>query len=264
LVLKSKKVYNLKKISVFVKQQEALNLLIGSTVVLFLLAQILIALHWFSLRYIALPIELDVFLKHWWTIITYGFFHQDFLALFFNMLLLFYFGSILSDFKPGQKIWQIYLSGIFLGAVFFLLSYRWLPDFYVKKGPLLGASAGVMAVMTYATLLTPHYQIKIRFLGYFKLVHILIFFVLFNLLQIPLGNPGGYFAHLGGLTAGFIWFWIDQSLKRKNTTTPFNHIQKPKLQKETEIDRILDKISRSGYESLTDEEKAELFKQSNK
>ncbi len=246
----------------FIKNQDTLNLIIGSEVLLFLLSQILIAFNWFSLRYIALPIGLDDLGKQWWSVITYGFFHQGFLALFFNMLLLFYFGSIMCDFTSGKKMLQVYFTGIISGALFFVLSYHWFPDFYIIKSPLLGASAGVMAIITYISLLTPHYHIKIRFLGYFKLVHILIFLILFNLLQIPLGNPGGYFAHLGGLTAGFIWYWIDQFFKNRNLKKPAGISFNKTGQKSKNIDAILDKISRSGYESLSQKEKEELFKQS--
>lgn len=247
----------------FIKQQDSLNLLIVINLILYLFSQIFVALNWFSLSWVALPYDLHQLTSKWWAPITYGFFHQGFIALFFNMLLLFYFGRILLDFEPPKKLLIIYFSGILLGAVFFLVSYRLFPDFYVIKAALLGASAGVMAVITYTALKLPHYLIKIRFLGFFKLMHILIFLVLFNLLQIPLGNPGGYFAHLGGLTAGFIFFLIDLRQKEKTKPKPsIFSITKPK--KEKNIDAILDKISQSGYESLSQAEKEELFKQSKK
>ena len=251
------------QINRFFKQQDNLNLLIVINLLLYLCSQILVALKWFALRWVALPYDLNDLTSKWWTIITYGFFHQGFIALFFNMILLYYFGRILLDFETPKKFLSIYFSGILLGALFFVTSYRLFPGFYVIKAPLLGASAGVMAVITYISLKLPHYQIKIRFLGFFKLMHLLIFLVLFNLLQIPLGNPGGYFAHLGGLSAGFIFFLINLKQKEKSVTKPsIFSITKPK--KERNIDAILDKISRSGYESLTDEEKEELFKQSEK
>ena len=244
-----------------IKQQDSLNLLIVSNLILYLLSQILVALNWFSLNLVALPYDLQALSSKWWTPVTYGFFHQSFIALFFNMLLLFYFGRILLDFEPPKKLLFIYFSGIIPGAVFFLISYRLFPDFYVIKAPLLGASAGVIAIITYTALKLPHYLIKIRFLGFFKLMHILIFLVLFNLLQIPLGNPGGYFAHLGGLSAGFLFFLINLRQKEKTKQNPsVFSINKPI--KEKNIDAILDKISQSGYESLSQAEKEELFKQS--
>jgi membrane associated rhomboid family serine protease len=240
------------------KQSDNLDILIGLNIILFLISQVLLAFDWFSLRWVALSPQIEQLFSHPWTIITYGFFHQGFIALFFNLLLLFYFGSILLDFASQKKLTQLYFWGVPAGGIFFLASYRFFPDMYIIDSPLLGASAGVMSVMTYISLLMPHYQIKIRFLGFFKLIHILIFFIVFNLLQIPLGNPGGYFAHLGGLTAGFIIFVISekQLFNKKNNTDNFL------ISKEKRIDDILDKISRSGYESLTQNEKNELFKQS--
>ena len=251
------------QINKFFKQQDQLNLLIIINLLLYLFTQILIALKWFSLIWVALPYDWNILVSKWWTALTYGLFHQGFIALLFNMLLLYYFGRILLDFDSPKKFWGIYFSGILLGAVFFLASYQLFPDFYVIKAPLLGASAGVMAVITYISMKLPHYQIKIRFLGFFKLMHILIFLVLFNLLQIPLGNPGGYFAHLGGLSAGFIFFLINLKQKEKAIKKP-SIFSITKSKKERKLDDILDKISRSGYESLTDEEKEELFKQSKK
>jgi len=243
-----------------IKQQDSLNLLIVSNLVLYLFSQILIAIKWFSLSWIALPYDWHYLLSKWWTPVTYGFFHQDFIALFFNMLLLFYFGRILLDFETPKKLLIIYFFGVLSGGGFFVISYRLFPDFYIIKAPLLGASAGIMAVVTYTALKLPHYLIKIRFLGFFKLMYILIFLVLFNLLQIPLGNPGGYFAHLGGLSAGFLFFLWDLRQKEKNISTSILSISKPK--KEKNIDVILDKINRSGYESLTQAEKEELFRHS--
>ena len=251
------------KIINIIKESDRLSQLIGLTVLLFLLSQILIAFGWFSLRYVALPNNFTGFYQHPWTLLTYGFFHVGFIALFFNMLLLFYFGSILLDFSQPKKLLISYLAGVLLGGMFFLFSNRFFPGMYINKTPLLGASAGVMSVMTYISMLMPHYQIKIRFLGFFKLIHILIFFVAFNLIQIPLGNPGGYFAHFGGIIAGLIIFATDKYLvKSTKEITTKNSVSSPKQRKTSRLDAILDKINQSGYESLTNEEKEELFKQS--
>ncbi len=240
-----------------------LNLLIGANVLLFIIAQILIAFKLFRLSWVALPENIAEFSTGWWKLFTYGFFHQGFIALFFNMLLLFYFGRILLDFSSQKKIIQLYFSGIITGGIFFLLSAYFFPHMYIIKNPILGASAGVMAIMTYTALRLPHYMIKIRFLGYFKLIHLLIFFIAFNLLQIPLGNPGGYFAHLGGLTVGFLFF-LGEKYNVQQKKSPYNIKSENKQRKKERINQILDKISQSGYESLTQAEKEELFKQSQK
>jgi len=257
---------NHKKIIQQIKQAGSLEIIIGLNVLLFLFSKIFIAFGWFSLNRVALPVELNEFTSKFWTLITYGFFHQDFIALFFNMLLLFYFGSILTDFQPDKKLTYLYLSGVILGGLFFLGSYALFPDMYVLKSPLLGASAGMMAVMTYTAMLLPKYQIKIRFLGYFQLMHILIFFVVLNLLQIPLGNPGGYFAHFGGLAAGLLWFFLSGKYTHSKVNTEIFTPQTDmkKMRRRERIDAILDKINRSGYDSLTQAEKEELFRQSKK
>ena len=257
---------NQKEILQKIKQAGSLEIIIGLNVLLFLFAKIFMAFGWFSLKYVALPLHFEDFLPRFWTLLTYGFFHQDFISLFFNMLLLFYFGSILTDFQPEKKVAFLYLSGVVLGGLFFLASYALFPGMYVVKSPLLGASAGMMAVMTYTAMLLPKYQIKIRFLGYFKLIHILIFFVALNLLQIPLGNPGGYFAHFGGLAAGLLWFFLSGRFKHASVKTEIfgSSSNREPMRRRERIDAILDKINRSGYDSLTQAEKEELFRQSKK
>ncbi len=242
-----------KKIHAFIKRQPTLDLIIWVNIILFLLAQMLSAFKLFSLRYIALQ-AFTPNIYNFWHLLTYGFFHQGLLALLFNMILLYYFGRIFADFESGKKLFLTYLAGIILGGLFFIVSYHWFSSFYIQKNPLLGASAGVMAVITYISLYVPEYTIKIRFLGHFKLLHLLIFLILFNLLQIPLGNPGGYFAHLGGLTAGFLIFLWDKLRRPSLSNKKRNH--------SANIDRLLDKINHSGYESLSDDEKEELFKKS--
>jgi len=247
--------FNQKKIQYYIQQQDILNWIILIHIFFYLVAQILKAFHVFSLRLVALPPQIQD-ITQIWRLFSYGIFHQGFIALFFNMLLLFYFGSILLDYRSEKRLLWLYITGILSGGIFFLISYRLFPGFYVEKNPLLGASAGVMAVITYIALLLPAYQIKIRFLGHFKLLHLLLYLILFNLLQIPLGNPGGYFAHLGGLTAGFIFYVFDRYLIIEQ--------KDKKSAQKSDVDTILDKISRSGYESLTKDEKETLFRQSKK
>ena len=256
---------NMKKLIYKIKKFNALEIVISVEVSLFLLTKILYALKIFRLTSVALPYTFSAWLSKPLTILSYGFFHEWFIDLFFNMLILFYFGSIFLDFASSKKFWQIFISGIIAGGLFFLLSYQWLPSAYITKSPLLGASAGLMAIMTYISMKIPHYQINIRFVGFIKLIHILIFFIAFNLLQLPLGNTGGYFAHLGGLALGLTFFVIEElntkpkSIFDKQETNKSEH-----LPKQTKIDILLDKIRQSGYESLTEKEKAYLFRQSDK
>ena len=248
-----------------IKKFNALESIISIEVALFLVAKLLYTFKVFSFSTVALPYTFDAWRNKIWTIITYGFFHYSFIDLFFNMLLLFYFGSIFLDYASSKKFWQIFITGIIGGGLFFMLSFQWLPDLYVNRVPLLGASAGLMAIMTYISMKMPHFQIKIRFVGFVKLIHILIFFIAFNLIQLPLGNPGGYFAHLGGLAIGFLFFSLEKSMQKpKNIFDKKTFNKSEYLPKQTKIDMLLDKIRQSGYESLTQEEKDFLFRQSDK
>ncbi len=253
-----------------IKNSDILEKTIGVNVVLFLLFFVLKAFFSIlgssiiSLRYVALPYDFSDFLSQPWSILSYGFFHAGFIALFFNMLLLFYFGSIFLDYIAEKKFIKIYFLGILVGGFFFLSSYALLPQIYVEKGLLLGSSAGVMAIMTYVSLRFPNYRIHIRFVGDIKLLHILIFFIVFNLLQIPLGNPGGYFAHLGGLAVGFIYLVTDKRLQKRKSLSKSKRQTTRTRRRRQRIDEILDKIGVSGYESLSAEEKDFLFRNGKK
>ncbi len=250
---------NIKELKKQIINKNPVELLIGSFIFFYFFSFLFFSLGWFQFQWVALPYSWDDFIAKPWTILTYSFFHARFIALLFNSVLLFYFGSIFLSFFDEKKFLKIYFSGVIAGGLAFLLSYKLFPGFYVQKGPLLGASAGIMAVMTYIAIKYPSYPLKIRFIGNFKILHILIFFLAFNLLQIPLGNPGGYFAHLGGLGAGLIWFYVEKifNRKRKRKATVFEE----NTGNNYKLNRILEKINSSGYDSLTDEEKEFLFRQ---
>ncbi len=246
----------------YIKTKNPVELLISISVIIFLVSYLLFSFGLFRFSWIALPLDFDNFTAKPWTIITYAFFHSRFIALVFNMILLFYFGSILLDYTSKKVFLILFFTGVILGGVFFMYSYKFFPKMFVNRGALLGASAGIMAVLTYISIKMPHFQMRIRFLGNIKLMYILIFFIIFNLLQIPLGNPGGYFAPLGGLLTGFIFFIVEKyTFKRKEKTSFSVNINDENTGKNYKINLILEKINRSGYESLSDEEKEFLFRQ---
>jgi len=247
-----------------IKKADALEISILLLILLFLFSSILVSFRLFSLKWVALSFNSSIAFQHFWTLFSYGFFHQSLIDLFLNIVLLYYFGRIFLDFASPKKFYQLFILGILGGGLLFIGSYQWFPEMYISKNYLIGASAGIMAIMTYISMLMPHYQIKIRFLGDFKLIHLLLFFIVFNLLQIPLGNPGGYFAHLGGLAVGFIFYIVDNKLLPKKDFKNTQIFDKKPTRRKQRIDLLLDKINRSGYESLTESEKTFLFKQSNK
>ena len=247
------------KFKKYISQKDPVELLISIFIVLYFLSVVLYNFKIFHFSWVALPYKWENFTDRPWSLITYSFFHAGFISLIFNLILLFYFGEIFLSSYSSKKFWKVYFSGILLGGLAFLLSYAKLPGFYVQKGALLGASAGIMAIITYISLKQPNYPLRIRFLGYFKLKYIFIFFLVFNLLQIPLGNPGGYFAHLGGVLAGLIWFLKDKYMHKGKSFK--NVLEEENTGTRYKLNRILEKINTSGYESLTEEEKDFLFRQ---
>ena len=240
------------------KSYDPVELIIGMDVLFFFLSFLFFSFGWFRFSWISLPHDFQNLGFQPWTIVTYAFFHAKFIALVFNMILLYYFGYTCLEFINEKKFLWIFFSGIILGGLTFIWSYKLFPNLYINTGALLGASSGIMAVMTYISLKQPKYSLHIRFLGPVKLVHLLIFFILFNLLQIPLGNPGGYFAHLGGFIAGLVIFALDKLQPDPIQSSPSETVE---FGKNYRLNKILEKINRSGYESLTDDEKEFLFRE---
>lgn len=232
-------------------------------------------------------------LKKPWTLISYMFMHSGFFHILFNMLMLFWFGKIFRDFLGDRRLLAVYLAGGLAGAILFLLAYQTIPllnSSQISAG-MVGASASVVAVIVAAATYVPNYSVFLLFLGQIKLKYLAVFLVIIDVLSLKEGNTGGHFAHLGGAVFGFIYSrqlvkghdiaaWISliidffenifrkenfrskskfkvysgspnygNNMKKKNDT---GNIQK-------EIDKILDKIAQSGYESLTEEEKNILF-----
>lgn len=177
--------------------------------------------------------------------------------------------------------------GIIIGGLTFILSYNFFPVFQDANPYMVGASAGVMSVFIFMSTYSPNLEIKLILFN-IKLRYLGIAFVLLDVIQIPYGNSGGHIAHLGGAFFGFLYaqrlqkgldiglpldnfvekisqLFVRKSkiktvYKRKDTSGIHN--QKTSLQSDHQrrIDEILDKISVSGYESLSNEEKDFLFR----
>ena len=209
-----------------------------------------------------------------WSLITYGFLHGSFSHLFWNMIMLFYFGNILVNYFGDKRLLNVFFNGILFGGIIYIISYNLFPVFTGISSKMIGSSAGVMAILFYITSYNPNHTIRFFFVN-IKLLYIAIFLLLMDIIQIPVENSGGHIAHLGGALIGFLMFrsfkgidFVDiytnfitkknnKKIKRNKTFSGSNFDQK-------KIDSILDKISESGYESLTKEEKNYLFKASNK
>ncbi|MDO3644558.1 rhomboid family intramembrane serine protease [Mucilaginibacter sp. L3T2-6] len=262
------------------------NLLIGINIIVFLLinvpdtlAQFLFrtgVIGYYSNEYLQLPSNLSVLLKHFWTPVTYMFMHAGWLHILFNMLWLYWFGQIFEEYLGKNRTVGLYLMGGLCGAFFFLLCYNTLPIFAHQDTSLVGASAGVMAIIIATATLLPDYSLSLFLIGPVKLKWIALFFVLIDFLGIIGPNSGGEIAHLGGALIGFVY--IKQLQKGNDWVARISGIfrAKPKLKvvsknsygksagkpRQEEIDLILDKISQSGYDSLSKQEKEVLFRAS--
>ena len=209
-----------------------------------------------------------------WSLITYGFLHGSFSHLFWNMIMLFYFGNILANYFGDKRLLNVFFNGILFGGIIYIVSYNLFPVFTGISSKMIGSSAGVMAILFYITSYNPNHTIRFFFIN-IKLLYIAVFLLLMDIIQIPVENSGGHIAHLGGALTGYLMFRsfkgidfvdvysklttrnINKKKNRKKSFSNSNFDQK-------KIDSILDKISESGYESLTKEEKNYLFKASNK
>lgn len=242
--------------------------------------------------WLAVPASPGLLLVKPWTLFTYMFLHEEFLHILFNMLWLFWFGKIFLLFLSEKKLLSVYLLGGLAGAAFYIFTYNVFPAFEaVRDGSVaLGASASVMAIVLGAVTISPNFEVQIPFVGPVKIKWIAVVFVVLDIMQIPLGNAGGHIAHLGGAFLGFYYVsqdkkgkmvagWFDRfmdgmiSFFKKKKNLKVTHKRPPvddmeynalKTKKQAHIDQILDKISKSGYDSLSKEEKDILFNMSNK
>jgi len=243
-----------------------------------------------SLSALELPADFFDFILKPWTFITYGFVHYDFFHALFNLLILYYISRMLLNlFRPKMAL-NIYFLGIIAGALAFLFVYNVVPSQFLKPtGSLVGASAGIRALIIFLGVYMAETEIRV-FVFNVKLKYIAIVLVAMDVLGLFTWNQGGNVAHLGGALLGYLyatrlrqgkdigvgferimdsivgWFQPKSNLKtvhRKKGKTEYAGKTKDEFNtfnNQKKIDLILDKISKSGYESLTAEEKEFLFK----
>ncbi|MGI4885322.1 MAG: rhomboid family intramembrane serine protease [Janthinobacterium lividum] len=248
------------------------------------------------LRQFALSSALPVLARHPWTVLTYAFTHEGFLHILFNLLNLYWFGQLIREYLGNRRLVSLYVLGALAGALVFLLSYNFLPAFQPGLGTtVVGASASVTAIIVAAATLLPDYTFMLILLGPVKIKWIAVAVVLISLAGINGGNPGGEITHLGGALLGFVF--IKQLKAGRDLGRPIQAIgdwvgnlfsRRPAMSVSTarrpepvaaaargarpaaaagqphpdEVDSILEKISRSGYESLSKDEKQKLFRAS--
>lgn len=244
--------------------------------------------------WLSLPSEFSEIIKKPWSPVTYMFLHTGFIHLLFNVLGLYWFGKLFLYRLDGDKLLGVYILGGLSGAAFYVLAFNIFPVFESVRGLLLGASASVYAILVAIAYYDPNMQINLSFIGTYRLKYIALFYVLLSVIGISASNPGGNIAHLGGAFWG--WFYIYQLGKGRDIGSGFvewldkianglkdtfkpkskltvTHKQPPrddyeynkmKKEEQEEVNRILEKIGKAGYDSLTKQEKEILFKQGKK
>ncbi len=244
------------------------------------------------MEWFVLPVDPGSLILQPWSMLTYSFLHFDFWHIFWNMLVLYWFGQYVLNLFTEKRFLTIYLLGAICGGLLFVLAYNLFPVLNDTLAYLIGASAAVRAIMIFIAAYTPNSEVRI-FVFNVKLWQIGVFVVLSDLVQIPTsGNAGGLIAHLGGALFGYVYAiqlkkgndigaWFEKLMDGLSTMftpkkkSPLKTVHKSKTHKRTpkktvtsatktsnqkQIDAILDKISKSGYDSLTKEEKDFLFK----
>lgn len=246
-------------------------------------------------RQFSIPPLFEDFIIRPWTLITYAFAHSlsDIFHILFNMLVFYWFSKLILEFLGNKKVISIYVLGALAGGIAYLIVYNLIPFYNDQAGMvpgMVGASAAVYAVVIAAAVFMPNYTFFLMFLGPVRIKYIAAFYVVLSIMGSTGGNAGGNIAHLGGALMGWLYIaqlkngadigaWIivfidwvksffepqpkikvTHKAERPNArNTSAGKSSGPSKPDQEEIDAILDKISQSGYDSLTKEEKQKLF-----
>ncbi len=244
-----------------------------------------------AMNLFSVPSSLSSLLVRPWTLITYMFTHKDIMHILFNMLWLYWFGVIFLEYLDQKKLVAVYLLGGICGAIVYVASFNVFPAFrqVVNESVAIGASASVMAIVVAIAVYVPDYSVNLFLLGRIKIKYLaLAIFILTSIMDFSV-NSGGKLAHIGGALFGYIYTYnlrrgrdlgkglnkiidflvtlfkprkkIRVSYKKPNTDFEYN---KARVEHQERINKILEKISKGGYDSLTKEEKDLLFRESQK
>ena len=235
------------------------------------------------LNKLMLPASLKVFIFQPWSIVTYFFLHMNFMHILWNMLFLYWFGKIIHENIGNNAVISLYIIGGIIGGLSYMALFNIIPyyDNRVSESLMLGASAGVFSVVVGSATLLPNYTFYLLFLGPVRIKYIALFYVLLSFFDVTGSNAGGEIAHLGGALMGYLYVrqlqnGVNMGKGIIDILNVFNKNKKEVISKEEEkneikkdisqdeIDKILDKISDSGYKSLSNNEKEKLFNASKK
>jgi membrane associated rhomboid family serine protease len=293
----------------FFRQGSALSVLILVNVAIWLLVQVLKVIFFFYnnpdgdivdallMHGFAIPASIPMLVLKPWTMISYMFLHFDIWHILFNMLWLYWFGRIFTEFLPSRQLVVIYFLGGIAGGLFYVLAFNIFPVFteMIPISFALGASASVMAIVAAIAVYVPNYTIQLFLVGRLKIIYLAVILFVFDFFMIPSGNAGGHIAHIGGGLFGALYILLYRYSKTtvqpgnppdfiRNLINRFRHkpttsystggnygrpvsdedynLKKRDTQKR--VDEILEKISKGGYDCLTKDEKEFLFRTSNK
>ncbi|MCI6212263.1 rhomboid family intramembrane serine protease [Bacteroides heparinolyticus] len=241
-------------------------------------------------QWLELPASFQRFALQPWSLLTYMFMHAGLIHILFNMLWLYWFGALFQNLFSAKHLRGVYVLGGIGGGLLYMAAYNIFPYFapMINGSFMLGASTSVLAIVAATAYREPNYPIQLLLFGTVRLKYLALIVIGMDLLFITSANAGGHIAHVGGALAG-LWFaaslnkgidivlWINKSLDILFSLLSFKP-RKPKMKvhygtgrekdydynarkkaQSDELDRILDKLKKSGYESLTAEEKKSLF-----
>lgn len=226
--------------------------------------------------------------KHPWVLATHMFTHIGFFHMLFNMLILFWFGRIAGDLLGDHRMLPLYILSGLTGALIYLVT----ASLFYEASSLHGASGAIMGIVAAAGMTAPDYQMRLLFFGDVKLKYIVFGLLVIYLVSLAgLDNAGGQMAHFGGAAFGFFYVHMlrqghdltlglrklisflkrprrkpVRSVKRKvpmeiryRSGTRQHDIKTPQMgafmEDQERLDYILEKIKKSGFHSLDEEEK---------
>ena len=241
------------------------------------------------LPFLAVPSHVNTLLIRFWTVFTYMFVHVGFMHILFNMLWLYWFGKIFLSYFNQRTLGSLYVIGGLAGALLYIIAFNTIP-LYIQDGHgvMIGASASVMAIVMAAAFYRKDVTLNLLFIGRVKIIYIALVVFFIDFFSLSSGNnPGGHVAHIGGALMGILF--ATQYKKGKDFTLPISRFLDKianlfkkrehkgahkvvfkkaendyvfnyrKAQDAKKIDAILDKLKQSGYNSLSSEEKRQLF-----
>jgi membrane associated rhomboid family serine protease len=227
-----------------------------------------------------------------WSLISYAFFHSGFLHIIFNLLMLNFVGKLFTTFFTQKQLLNLYMVSAIFAGLLYISCYMVFPALSRSDANLVGASGAIMAILVATATYQPMMEIRVLLIGNVKLVYLVLIFFVLDLIQLPISNTGGHLAHIGGAFFGYFYIralqngtdvtlWFEKIISffaaligNRRNATPFKKVHKSysvkqgktvskivtKDKTQQQIDEILDKISKSGYDSLSKDEKEFLFK----